>query len=116
MVIKQAYTEVFNFGDASTNPFDLVTVRPADGFQELSPTYRLIEDYSRYNIIKYYGIDLDKFSELPRHVIKSMIDIAKKRQEKESAIANDINTDVNNSIRKQETRMRQQVNSSFPDL
>lgn len=116
MVIKQAYTEVFKIGDASTNPFELVAVRPTDGFQELNPTYRLIEDYSRYNIMKYYGIALDKFADLPRHIIKHMIDIARKRQDKENSIANDINNDVNSGLRKQEARMKQQVNSSFPDL
>lgn len=115
MVLKQAYTEVFKIGNTDNDPFDLVSVRPADGFQELNPTYKIIEDFARYDIKKYYGIDLDKFVELPRHITAHMLDIAQKRQNKEADAANNLNNEIKGNVRDQE-RALQNVPNGFPRL
>jgi hypothetical protein len=116
MVLKQAYTEVFKIGNTDNDPFDLVSVRPADGFQELNPVYRLIEDYSRYHIMKYYGLSLDKFGDMPRHITAHLIEIAEKRQDKENSSVEDLNNDINASMRKQEQLAKRQADDGFPGL
>lgn len=118
VVKRQAYYEVFKISDMRS-PFDIVKVQPADGFHELSLSYRMIEDYSRYKINQYYGISLDKFLLLPQHLVRHMFEIAKIRQAKEGDGINPLADELANQIKQQEKALAQQqrtLESPFPQL
>lgn len=100
------------------SPFDIVKVQPADGFHELSYTYRLIEDYSRYKINQYYGISLDQFFLLPQHIVLHMFEIAKIRQAKESNTTDPMVEAMEKQIKEQNQTMNKGnfSNITFPVL
>lgn len=115
VVLKQAFTEVYKIGNVSDDPFELVIVRPADGFHELNPMYRLMEDYDRYKIQKYYGISYLEFEKLPRHKSDHMIELAKIKRDKEVNASDETEADLKRALADQAQR-KHEMESDFPNI
>lgn len=75
---------IIDHGLYDKRPFSLMEMHDSERFDIVNPLYEIFEKYVENDVLKYTGIPLDRFIELPRDRVLKIFEICIKHREIES--------------------------------
>jgi len=85
VLLREVYDKLHGISNPSdtSRPLSIVEERPKDGLHELGPLYYRIWEHRHYEVYKNYGLALDNFLMLPRHIVEHILSGLRREKQQE---------------------------------